>query len=110
MRVIGHARFTYATEEQLQLGIATSLHHYGIAFKREFRLNAADRIDFLIGSIGIEIKIAGNSESVLRQLTRYSASAAISELILVTSKASHRALPEFVGGKSLTVIQLSGLR
>ena len=70
---------------------------------REVRLSGADRIDFLVGHIGIECKVSGNNRSVAEQLMRYSESDRIHTLMLVTSRASHMRITEFCSKPVLLV-------
>ena len=47
------------------------------------------RIDFVIGRVGIELKIAGSVSDVTRQLWRYADSGRFDALVLVTSVSRH---------------------
>ena len=86
-QVLASYRFRFQNEAELQLGIATALEAAGIAFEREVRFDAANRIDFLLpGGLGIEVKIDGSSTQLVRQLVRYADRPEVSELLLVTSK------------------------
>jgi hypothetical protein len=80
--------FHYGDEDQLQQGLAEALKSHGFAVEREVRLGPGERIDLLIGRIGIEVKVAGSSSSVARQLARY-ARHNLDGLILVTNKLRH---------------------
>jgi hypothetical protein len=62
--------YRYRDEAQLQEGICQLLAEAGIAAEPEARLSDRDRIDLLAGSIGIEVKVAGNPAEVTRQLRR----------------------------------------
>ena len=106
--IIEGCRFRYHDEDCLQAGLAEAFTAAGHAVAREVRLSGRDRLDLLTGRIGIEVKIAGQADAVLRQLTRYAQSDLIDELVLVTTRARHRALPDTVGGKPLTVVQVGG--
>ena len=50
-----------------------------------FFLSAADRIDFLVGRVGVEVKIGQPRRQILRQLERYAGSDRLDELLLVSS-------------------------
>lgn len=50
------------------------------------KIRAVDRIDFMVGKVGLELKIKGSWPEVARQLDRYAASADIGALVLVTSR------------------------
>lgn len=67
-------RYRYANEGDLQQGLAVALERSGLTPAREVRLSPRDRIDLLVDGVGIEVKVASSTASVLRQLTRYAAS------------------------------------
>lgn len=50
------------------------------------RIKAAERIDFMVGRVGIELKVDGGSAEVLRQLDRYAASPDVDALVLISSR------------------------
>lgn len=113
LAIVKH-KFNFNNEKELQGGIAQVLSKLNIEFKAEVKLTARDRIDFLCGDIGIEIKTndsAGGASlsSVTRQLWRYTEHEEISSLILVTTRSKHRNLPQELNGKSLYVVYLSFL-
>lgn len=76
----------------MQSDIAFALTTEEVPFEREVAFGPRDRIDFLVGTVGVECKVAGSANQVMRQLSRYAESDRITELVLVTSKASHRQL------------------
>lgn len=102
-------RYHYAHEDGLQAGITEALTGAGLPARREVRLAPRDRLDVLAGGVGIEVKVAGSPDSVLGQLQRYATSEQITALVLVTTVARQRAMPEQVGGKPLSVIYLGGV-
>ena len=102
-------RYRYSQETRLHDAIEQVLADSEIAAVREARLTSAERIDFLAGRVGIEVKIAGRAPDVLRQLRRYAASPDIDGLVLVTTRARHRGMPREIGGKPVRVVWLSGV-
>lgn len=82
-------KFTYADEIQLHEGIEAVLTQAGFEPQREVRLGERDRIDFLIGDVGIEVKIGGSAASAVRQLTRYAEHDEIGSLIFASTKRTH---------------------
>lgn len=77
------------------------------SFKREYRFNERDRIDFFeekLG-IGIEVKIKGNSNEILKQLERYAKNEQVKALVLAT--AYFMGLPPDINGKPLYFFHLS---
>jgi len=81
-------RFRYGDEDQLQEGLAEALSGAGFEVQREVRLNAEDRIDLLVDRVGVEVKVAGSTARVARQLARY-AKHDLAGLVLVTNKLRH---------------------
>jgi hypothetical protein len=104
-------RFDESSEDALQRGVDVVLRDTWFGFEREARLSARDRIDFLVGGLGIECKVDGSTAEVARQLERYAKLDAIDELVLVTTKNRHRAVPREMNGKRVLVhVTMGGLR
>jgi hypothetical protein len=106
-------------EDQLQEWIHRTIVLAGLhTAAREVRLSdGRSRIDIMIfppvidppdpyQGVGIEIKIKGSHADTLRQLQRYALCPEISELVLITTKASHLGMPRELHGKPLTLIPL----
>lgn len=85
IRLIGSARVDLSTEAAAQRGLARLFEADGLAHQAEVTLSAADRIDFLVGRVGVEVKIGQPRREVLRQLERYAGSDRVDELLLVTA-------------------------
>lgn len=100
-------RFRYVREDDLQEGLAEALRSEGFELEREVRLDARNRIDLLVGRVGVEVKVAGRPDAVLRQLERYAESDLVDAIMLVTSRVRHR-VPAELNGKPVTVVQLAG--
>lgn len=105
INVLKKKRFSLSKEKPLQSEIEDALRKAGISFKREYWLSDSDKIDFLIGDIGIEIKIKGNKKSIYKQIERYAESDEVSIIVLVTNKAI--GLPAEINKKSVYVVNLS---
>lgn len=86
VKLLDEHRFSVARESDLQQGIALVLERAGVAFEREVRLTAADRIDFLIGDVGIECKIDGSLGALIRQVERYALHERIGEIVVATTR------------------------
>lgn len=101
-------RLTWRDEAQLHDLLGDVFTGHGFTVLHEVRLEGArgGRIDFVIGRVGVEVKIKGSAADVARQLQRYAHSDRLRELALVTSVARHRELPTSIGGKPLTVIPI----
>lgn len=95
-------------ELALHDAIADALRHQGIAFEREVRLTAHDRIDFLCEDLGIEVKVEGAITSITRQLHRYAQSDRIGRLMLVTTRMRHLSCARELNGKKVDVLHLIG--
>lgn len=101
-------RIPYMTEARMHSAIGEILAAQEWKFESEVRLSDTDRIDFLIGDIGIECKIDGGNVAVLEQCLRYAESERVGSLILVTSCKRHRFEVDFLGGKSFSVVYVAG--
>lgn len=99
-------RFNFSTEEELQNAVEAVLRENNIDFVREHKLSDQDRIDFLLGSTGLEIKIGFSYADVVRQLHRYAQSKEIDELILLTSRLQHT-MPKEINKKNLCTVNIS---
>ncbi len=102
-------RYHFANEDELQRGIALALEADGWEATREAKLSGRDRIDFLVGNIGIEAKVDSSATEVQRQLIRYAEHVTITALVLVTSRSSHRVLPRAINDKALHVVHVGGI-
>lgn len=105
--VLTSTRLTYHDEESLQAAIHDALEQNGLPAVREVKLpGSLGRIDLMCGAVGIEVKIDGQVNAVTRQLMRYSHAPEIEELILVTTRAKHRDVPEQLNGKPVYLVSL----
>jgi hypothetical protein len=71
LAVLKTFRFRYDDEMRLQEGIAAVLASSHIPFEREVKLSQHDRIDFMTGRLGIEVKVGHPLTSVMKQVHRY---------------------------------------
>lgn len=107
--VITRHRYLWRDELELHDGIVEVLAAAGLTVQREVPVAPRCRIDLLVHRIGVEIKVDGAAENVARQLQRYAHSPLIDGLVLATTRARHRSMPEHIGGKPLTVAYLTHL-
>lgn len=94
-------------EASLQDRIEEALKGAGFKYEREYRLTPRDRVDFYLPEIltGIEVKVAGNTSSLNKQVTRYAGSLQIERVIVVTTKRTHVAcLVKRVNGKPVEAV------
>ncbi len=109
---------TWNDEDALQRHIHELLTAVGIESEREWQLSdGKSRVDIFIprperdrmlrrNGIAVEVKVAGSASDALRQLERYSRCDEVFDLVLVTTKAAHIAMPRLLEWKPLTVIPL----
>jgi hypothetical protein len=97
-------RFNFVHEDQLQNGIAQALVTEGIEFEAEVKLSVRDRIDFMVGKLGIEVKVASPPALVMKQIHRYAQLPQIDEILLITNRCRHLMVPEIVNGKPVEVL------
>lgn len=97
------------SEIALQDAIEASLRRHEVPYVREHRLSPRDRVDFFVcNAFALEVKVDGGLSLVTRQLHRYAQHETVRGLILVTTRAQHRALPLSITGKALEVVHLIG--
>lgn len=101
-------RLPVSVEKAMQDAVESALRSEGLAAKREVT-RGADRIDFLVGSIGVELKVKGSVSEVSRQLERYALWEDVTELLLVTTRGHHLAVPREVNGKPVLVHTVRGV-
>ena len=104
--LIVKTRFRFSDERQLQDRIEDLFKTNAIPYEREFIMSPANRIDFLCGRIGVEVKVQSRAASVERQLQRYSTDERIDGLILVTTRAGHRVIGRELSNKPVVVAYL----
>jgi hypothetical protein len=97
-------RFSLHSEKALQTDIEDYFIKSSIDYQREVRLSQKDIIDFLLGSVGIEVKLAGSAKDIYRQVERYCQHPEIEEIVLVTNRIIH--LPKTINNKPTHVINL----
>jgi len=102
--VLRHYGVRGTGEREVQDGLALIFQHERIAFEREVALTPEDRIDFLVGAIGVEVKIKGGPSAVLEQLTRYAQHDRVRALLLVTQRVQLANLGGEIDGKPLRTL------
>lgn len=107
--VIGSTGYRYARETELQQGIEKRLRGADYDVRTEVRLSGRDRIDFLVSEVGIEVKVRGSRDALVRQLIRYAAHPQIAELLVVTTRVHHHGIPTVLGGKPVQLLQIGGI-
>ncbi|MDA4845984.1 hypothetical protein [Hoeflea poritis] len=97
-------RFLIGSETTVQNQVASVLDGAGIDYSREHRLDRKNRIDFLSGSTGIEIKIKGAKRGIYRQIKRYCAFDEVTEIVLLTGVAI--GMPDQINGRPIHIVSL----
>ena len=98
-------RIPSAKESEMQATIEAVLKSRGISHSREHIFGSGDRIDFLVGTVGVECKVKGPVFSVAAQLERYAAEPGVECVVLVTSVSRHFAI-EGLCSKPLVVVRV----
>ncbi len=100
------SRIDMSVEMVTQEQIAGVLRLNGITFQKEFKLGPGSRIDFLCkDGTGIEVKLAGQSKAIYRQVLKYTMSDEVEAVIIASSKSL--GFPSEVNGKPCRVVSLS---
>lgn len=96
-------------EAVVQDQIERALRQEGIAFEREVELAPGDRIDFMVGAVGVEVKTKGTRAQIIRQLARYIRNDRVGEVILAaTSRRVLASMPDEITGAPITKHLLQG--
>lgn len=103
---LGGLRFNFAAEADLQRGISERLVAAGLNVTAEVDLGDVGRIDFMVGDVGIEVKVDGSLSALTRQLHRYAQSDRVAALVVVTSLRRLCRLPAELNGKAIDVIHV----
>lgn len=107
--LLARYRIFGAAEAVVQAQIEQALRQEGVAFQREVEIAPGDRIDFMVGSVGIEVKIKGNRAPIIRQLARYIGNDRVDEIILAaTSRKILASVPDEIIGMAVTKHLLQG--
>ncbi len=95
-------------EYEIHAEIARALDAAGLPHTHEYKLLPGRRIDFVCGSIGIEVKKSRPLSARLReQLRRYLDGTELTAMIVVLQKPCH--LPSTICGKPVYVLSLNRL-
>ena len=98
-------RLPLSDEIRLHQHMADAFDSAGIGYQREVRLSPRDRVDFLVGTVGIEVKIKGGKRDIFRQLERYAEHDGVGALLLVSNVPM--GLPPTINGKPVTYFSLA---
>lgn len=101
---LSRCRFSLAREKETQAEIAAIFDRASIGHRREVDLGDRNIIDFMLGEIGIEVKIDGSKRAIFAQCKRYCETGKLSDLILVTNVAT--GFPPAIAGVPCFVVSL----
>lgn len=107
-RTLAGYRLPVSNEADMQRAIDRAFSNDGMPHRREVA-KGADRIDFVVGRVGVECKVDGSVAEVTRQLERYALWGELDELLLVTTRGQHLSLPRLLNGKPVRVHIVRGL-
>jgi hypothetical protein len=103
--VLSRYRFQLSDEIRLQGEIATALEKAGLTFEREVRIAPGSIIDFMIGDVGLEVKIRkGAKAAIYRQCERYCSIDRVKAIVLATNFSM--GFPTEVAGKPAYLFSL----
>lgn len=95
-------------EDAIHQAIAQALSAAGVGFVHEARLAPRCRVDFLIGSVALEVKCGKpQRKPLIAQLMRYAATEPVQGLMLVVERSAN--LPPTLGGKPCRAYGLNRL-
>ena len=98
-----------AHENELRDAVRALFDKAGVSYEAEVGLDKQSRIDFVVGQVGVELKVAESLAAVIRQLDRYAAHPRIGGLVLVTTRRRLQAVPASLHGKPVTVVCMGTL-
>lgn len=99
-------RFRFVSEDELQAAIASALRLRGFWVDREVRV-VGGRIDLVVEeTVGVEVKVAGTPDAVLRQVDGYLRDPRLEGIVLVSARGRH-VLPSVLRGKPVEVVSLA---
>jgi hypothetical protein len=101
-------RLPVTVEAAMQLALVMAFESAKLPFKREVT-RGLDRIDFVVGRVGVECKVHCPTAALTRQLTRYALWDNVDELLVVTSDAKHVTVPPRLNGKDVHVHVVRGM-
>ena len=95
-------------EAELHQQIITQFNRMEIPYRHEMTIGKLGRIDFWVDGIGIEVKKGKpNIKMLINQLTQYSHSEQIKQLIVVSQKKLN--LPTSINNKPVYVVALDSM-
>ncbi len=97
-------RFDLQDEKVLQNQISQSFDLNFVVYRKEFRLDEKNILDFLIDDVGVEVKIKGSKRQIYKQCERYCGFDRIKSLLLITNRSM--GFPSEINGKPIYIFNL----
>ena len=107
--VLSRYRFRAQNEADLQDAVASALELARIPFAREVRLDARNRLDFMVERIALELKVDGSLSNLTRQVHRYLEDDRVEGILIVSTRSNHRRLPLELRGKPVRALIVGGV-
>lgn len=102
--LIERHRFAITSEAELQRAVCEILTRQNIPYQTEVRMGPRDRLDILVGSVGLELKVKSLKASHIEQIWRYLQHPSITEMVYVTTRRTASLGPELLGKPVLLAI------
>ena len=102
--LVGYS-YRHATEKQFHDAVTKALVREGVYFLREYRADPKNILDVFVphggepGGVAVEIKIGGGRSALIRQIFRYAEIPAVDGILVVSTRASHAAVPPTISDK-----------
>lgn len=107
--LLSRYRIMGVAESVVQAQIERALRQEAVPFEREVELAPGDRIDFMVGAVGIEVKTKGSRPQIIRQLARYVRNDSLEGIVLAaTSRRVLASVPDEITGMPITKHLLQG--
>lgn len=97
--------FSIHNEKLVQKEMSDIFNSHNIKHDREVMLKPHGTIDFMIGEIGLEVKVKGGVEAIFKQCKRYCEHEKVKCLVLVTARCM--GFPKEINGKPCYYFHLS---
>lgn len=105
-------RLPVTIEAEMQTALGNAFELEGLEYKAEvIRRDGKqrDRIDFVVGRVGVECKVHCPTKALVLQLARYANWDTLDELLVVTSDGKHIQVPRVLNGKPVIVHVVRGM-
>ena len=101
--------FLTRDEAELQHLVARELTRSGIEHEEQVKLGPGERIDFMCGAVGLELKTMGGLAPLIRQLDRYAESDRVAALVVLSTRRQLTFLPSELRGKPVLGLPVGAL-